>query len=479
MKKIKLISFFVAVLSGGVSYSLLVFLRYILGEDVNFSDQTFALITTVSTVVVFSLFYFRRYGWGFVQRIFNSEIKSLLERKKKILSDEIRSSSINELNKKTGVIEIFPNIEAAIPEICTLIEKSNKVSIFVQLGRDILSGKGLFYPFLKKNASASSIRILHCGKNNPYMSEKRALNRGRGVISKWHHEISSVSEYGRQLTEHLGKKVFETRVHNEGYLWRLFLFDDIGFIQPYIYSSNNSQKAPVFKMSNSEGSVLATFEDFFEFKWEENRPNVRYLQDILKPEEKVAVTALVRFSSLFVFVVPSRYVSTEEILIQAPGGKVNPSENYQTALEREVEEEIGIKIGVVGSGYTAYIHEGAHLWNWRLDDNLAPYCIYRRDVNEANRDSSIEWILLFQCDAHVSDMEKMIPKNELDSIVCLSPEMLTKVVSSENDITVADIGNATDGSKIIGNNKLNPKAAVVPRGMVPVISTSWHPRHET
>jgi 8-oxo-dGTP pyrophosphatase MutT (NUDIX family) len=478
MKKIGLISFFIAVLSSGVSYSLLVLLRYTSGEEIVFSDQAFVLIATVSTVVVFSLFYFRRFGWGLAQRIFSSEIESLLGRQNKLKTDEARLSAQNELNEKTGIIEIFPNIEAAIPEICSLIEKSNKVSIFVQLGRDILSGKGLFYPFLKRNVDASSIRILHCGKNNPYITEKRALNRGRGVISEWHHEISSVDEYGKQLTEHLGKEVFETRVHNEGYLWRLFIFDDIGFIQPYIYSSNNAHKAPVFKMSNSEGSVLATFEDFFEFKWEENRPNVQCLQDILKPEEKIAVTALIRFSSLFVFVIPSRYVSTEEVLIQAPGGKVNPSEDYHTALEREVEEEIGIKIGVIGSGHTAYIHEGAHIGNWRLDDNLAPYCIYRRDTNETNRDNSIEWILLYQCDAHITDMEKITPKSELDSIICLSPEMLTKVVSNENDITVADIIHATDGSKIIGKNKLNPKATIVPRGMVPVISTSWHPRHE-
>lgn len=462
-------SLFVAVLSSAFAYVLLIFIKQYLGEDIPYSEKIYSVI--IVTLVLFILLHFitKIFGWKLIKSIYSKEINEEINQKLKCYYEHLGDN-------QAGLEKSFSNMTEAMSEICQKLRESKNVSIFVQIGRDILSGKGVFYDCLMHNKEAERIRILHCSKNNPYLSEKRASERGRGKISEWHQELTSVDDTGKRISHDYAEGVFEKRFHHEGYLWRIFMFDDCCFVQPYIYESNNSDRAPVYKLLNAKNSVYNTFRDYFEFKWEENKPNIRYVNDLVRDSFPVAVTAILRFDSLYVFVVPKRYIEKGSIYVQAVGGKIEENENFKEALVREIFEEIGAKVKVHNSSYTTYIHEGANLWSWKLQDDPAPYCIYKRDSQDT-RDKRVEWILLYQAELNISNIKELSPDNEADTIVCLSYSLLSKLISGTSPLTVNEINNATDGSRIISNNFYSPDTKLHPRGMVPVIGTSSHPRH--
>lgn len=466
-------AFSIAVLSSAASGAFMIALKFFLSEEVSTSETLYLFLTlAVLTFVVFFSF-IRVFGWRLVRTAYEDEISNVTD----VAFENGKNCQEKVINEITGISEIYPNIDACLGEICDYIESSAKVSIFVQIGRELLSGKGVFYEHLKQNSNAQEIRILHSSKNNPYLSEKRAVERGSGKIGEWHRELTSVEEVGKVLAGSFESDVMETRVHHEGYVWRIFLFDSVCFVQPYIYDSDNAGRSPVFRLEKREHSLFATFAQLFEHKWIENTPDVRFVNDLLHDAFPVAVTTLARFDALYIFVVPERYASESQIEIQAPGGKLDQDENYVAALEREMLEEIGCSIRIHDSSFTTYIHEGAHLWQWNLADQPAPYCIFKRDQGDSTRDSRVEWILLYHTDLLITSIDDLKPASETYAVVCLSAEALGRVVSSPKAPTIGDIEGLSDGSRIISKRKLSNSVRIVPRGMVPVISTIHHPSY--
>lgn len=108
-------------------------------------------------------------------------------------------------------------------------------------------------------------------------------------------------------------------------------------------------------------------------------------------------------------------------------------------------------------------------------DTPAPYILYRRNISNDTKDQRVKWILLFQAELLINSIEELKPKNETNSIICLSREMLMKLSDPIESLTVRDIKNSKDGSCIIPSNAYSENATLHPKGMVSIISMSTFP----
>lgn len=460
MSSYRFFAFLVAVLSSSLSYSILILIKNHLREDIPLSDLIYAGATVFLFIFFGLMVVFKKYGWLFL---------------KKIYQDEIKKESMNKLKEDFHVENVFPNMESCMESVCDRLSSEKNISIFVQIGVDILSRQGKFYECLRKNISPESIRILHSSRQTPYLSSREASSRAKGKLEEWTQDLRSSEQYGKQLENLYDEGVFKSRAHHEGYYWRIFLFDEVCYVQPYVYKSDNSDRAPVFEIKKSESSIYNTFETFFNNKWREYKPNTYYVNDFLKEASPVSVTALIRYDSLYVFSVPKRYASKKEMYVQAVGGKTENNETYKSALIREAEEEINAKIKVYSSSYTTYIYEGGIQLSEKFQDDPAPYIIYKRSISDDTRDKRVTWILLFNAELMIGSLNELTPENETEAIVCLSREMLSKLADPTITLKVRDITNSEDGSKIISRKKYSPNMILKPKGMVNSINIASFP----
>ncbi len=467
MNKSSIYSFLIAVLSSAVAYALLIVSKKYLNDDLQNSDILYSSIAIAIFIFIVLYSFIKAFGWSLAKKIYSEEIYTEGEKIYKIKHQEIMN--------KHNILEVFPSMDHCINEICDKLSTEKNVSIFVQIGREILSGKGIFYECLKKNSSPESIRILHSSVRTPYLSSKQASSRSVGKLEEWRLDLVSSEQSGKQLSNIFNEGVFQSRAHHEGYYWRVFLFDEMCYVQPYIYDSDNSGRAPVFKIKKSDSSVYNTYSNYFEKKWIEYEPNTYYINDFIKESFPVSVTAILKFDSLYIFSIPDRYVRNNNMYIQAVGGKTEGDENYKTALKREVGEEIDASIKIYSSRNTTYIHEGGIQLAEPFHDTPAPYIIYRRDVLEDTRDKRVKWILLYQAELLINSIQELRPKNETRAIICLSQKMLTRLSDPTTSLKLRDIMNAKDGSCLIANKSYSPETVLHPRGMVSVISTSSYP----
>ena len=121
----------------------------------------------------------------------------------------------------------------------------------------------------------ATIKILHSGKNNPYLTKEIANKRG-SHYDEWQVELS----YAKKLVGILNQKSktnIKALQHNEGYYWRMFIFESVAFVQPYLYISNNSEQAPVIKVNKylskderltNQNSLYVLFSKYFDDKWQ-------------------------------------------------------------------------------------------------------------------------------------------------------------------------------------------------------------------
>jgi hypothetical protein len=117
-----------------------------------------------------------------------------------------------------GVARVFPNLPSCEQEILDEISKSRMVRIFLQLGKTVLVGTPNVYEYLEKSIkSGATVKILHAGVRNRYLSRRIALERG----SSYEAWISDIAYATRKL-ENLRKRsvgVVQSRTYNEAYYW--------------------------------------------------------------------------------------------------------------------------------------------------------------------------------------------------------------------------------------------------------------------
>jgi 8-oxo-dGTP pyrophosphatase MutT (NUDIX family) len=320
------------------------------------------------------------------------------------------------------------------------------------MGKSVLSGSAIIYDALERSRDDAEIKILHAGMRNPYLSERIALNR-ESLYREWREDIQYATTVGRRLQSHL-KPRLELREHSEGYVWRLFIFDDKAYVQPYLHPSDNARRAPVLRFdrnqqNNGEGnSLYAMFDAYFDLKWEECAPTPTRLDDMVGAGDATAVAALVQRSGTWVFVIPRRFMELEgdELPFHSIGGKRKPGETWVEALQREAREEVGSGLEIQSCVQTRDITTSAEFEPLQLIDDPQPYCVYKRTktVDPEVLEPEVLWIVGFE--ATLPGTARIAPRSEIAAIVHLSPEMLRR--TARERITYGQIRRARDGSGI-------------------------------
>jgi 8-oxo-dGTP pyrophosphatase MutT (NUDIX family) len=357
-----------------------------------------------------------------------------------------------------GVTRVFPNLPACEQEVLEEISASRTVRIFLQLGKSVLVGTPTIYEYLEKSLkSGSTVRILHAGTTNPYLSKRVAVERD----SSYEEWISDI-EYAKKKLSNLRNRstgVVQSRTHDEAYYWLIFLFDKNAYVQPYIYERNNTKKAPVLKLTvdsddASERSLYRVFDRYFDRKWDESIGSVRKIEDLFYLDEietkSLAVAAVTLWNGMYLFVIPNRYIVDEpaQILFHSVGGKVHDGEKYEDALLREVKEEIDCEAKVSSAGSSLIMTSHSDIGDIFLSDVPAPSHVYKRtrvDIDSEALAQSIVWLLGYRVILNQSSVPQ--PRKEIAAILLLSPKMLRESVARR--VKIKEIVASADGSKLI------------------------------
>jgi len=407
----------------------------------------------------------------------------------------VRAEFDQELLHQTGVSRIFSNFAEAEPEILSQMSVSRNLRVFIQFGRAVLAGATVstsnFYDYLSdaRLEREADVKILHAAIDNPYVTERSALTRG-SHYAEWKADLEyAVQKCDSLATKLAGSRVtFSSRGHKEGFLWRLFLLDDVAYMQPYLHLRKNAARAPVLKfrrtLASSDGTVIQNdnslykvLSDYFDFKWEENRPDETDLADLTRGTFVSAVAALTRFRQTYVFIVPKRYVerTDREVPFHGIGGKRQGNESWVEALQREASEEIGAPLAIQSSSRTRYLTTGAELDSIELKDTPRPYCLYKRiresDPNFA--DSDVLWLVGYEASLVASDY--LGPQSEAAAVVYITGDMLFKSMVSA--VTYRDIKKAPGCNLIVREGvDLGLARRAVPSGIAAIVAAGERPK---
>lgn len=266
---------FVNLLSEAIKY--LVDLAW--GKPLEQSQRT--IIWIVALLIVGSILWFI-FTFMLTDNVIEKIVKFLrpqfISRVRSELESKAREKVTRELEEQTGIVRIFPNFHSCKNDILTDMRASKEVRIFLQLGRTVLHTSSPFSDCLSeiiRNPDVT-VRILHASKQSPYFSKKRAQKRNSDHLS-WETDLDYVVRRVGGFNEQPGSRV-DGRQHNEGAFWRLFIFDEVAYVQPYLYARVNEDYAPVFKLirrmpstkqSSEKKSLYEAFLSYFDNKWDE------------------------------------------------------------------------------------------------------------------------------------------------------------------------------------------------------------------
>jgi 8-oxo-dGTP pyrophosphatase MutT (NUDIX family) len=368
----------------------------------------------------------------------------------------IDPSSFVSLVQGVGLTAIYNGFDDCRNEILRCVRESSHIKIFVQMGKSVLTGAAIIYEALETSRTDADIKILHAGTQNPYLSERVALSRDSNY-REWREDIAYAVRTGSRLQYRLDGRL-ELRMHSEGYVWRLFIFDDDAYMQPYLYASENAHKAPVLKFNrlnlggiegdgnDNPNSLFHMLMTYFDLKWNEFTPQHTRIDDMISQGDGSSVAALVQRGGVWVFVVPKRFLSLpgEELPFHSIGGKRQAGEDWVEALQREATEEIGIELNVKSSAYTRDITTSAEFDPIILSYSPRPYCVYKRtrEIDPEVIEPEVLWIVGFEAD--LPSDAAIAPRSEIAAIVYLSPNMLKR--TARERITYEHIRRAKDGS---------------------------------
>lgn len=198
------------------------------------------------------------------------------------LEETARVELAQELQNSIGLVRIHANFPACEHLVKESIGSSDRIDIFVQIGKTVFADSN-FYDYLRgaNVPGAASMRLLHADADSVFLTEKAAQSRGNDVQS-WRLDLKYSYSKAVSLESAAGKSV-EARQHQEGYLWRLFVFDNVAFAQPYLYDRDNSSLAPVLEfarnhdsankvLSENPRSLYRVFSRYFDLVWDKSAP---------------------------------------------------------------------------------------------------------------------------------------------------------------------------------------------------------------
>jgi hypothetical protein len=169
---------------------------------------------------------------------------------------------------RTGIIRTYKNLEECRVDIQDSFESATDIRLFLQIGRREFGDQepSLFWSLAKEaKKSNKRIRVLRASATSPFLSEARARRRNT-PWEQWQSWIRRLSESLELLRRNYGAMI-EEREHDEPFLWRLFIFDDIAYVSGHEYASDNDQKAAVHKIVKTDESLFAVFDKYFEYLW--------------------------------------------------------------------------------------------------------------------------------------------------------------------------------------------------------------------
>jgi hypothetical protein len=207
------------------------------------------------------------------------EVRAGLEKE---IREKIESCERAQLESLTGIIRIYPNFTNCQKEILEHLKTSGSIRIFIQIGKSVLSGTGEknFYDYLGNVVPPNAtVKILHASAESPYLSKERARERGSDY-DEWIADL----EFAKKKVEILRKRTtkIESRQHKEGYVWRLFIFDEFAYVQAYLSDRHTGETVPVLKLSRflssgerseNPNSLYRAFLRYFDFKWDDYKPD--------------------------------------------------------------------------------------------------------------------------------------------------------------------------------------------------------------
>ena len=466
--------YLISIIAGLSTAGIIYFFQYILGKPLE-KYQLIVIIITLIISIFILLQFLKRKTISYIKEKIRPEVRQEeTERLRPIIENEISEKLKEKYKQLLGLENLFSNFTVCETEILSTLKTSKKVKVFLQIGKTVLSGITNFYDYLEEAIHAeSSIKILHAGLESPYLTQAIAQRRGSNY-DEWVADIEHAIKKVHILSKK-GKGSISARQHKEAYIWRLFIFDNVAYVQPYLYDRKNSNKAPVLKFikyfdNNTiiDNSLYKLFEKYFDTKWEEYRPNQSSLSEIIKDEGKIAVSAIIRMAQFYVFAIPKRYIlsNDKEIPFHGIGGKVGKNENLIDALQREAVEELGCELNIEDSTKTRYVTTGAELKPIQISDKPVPYCIYKRlrksDINFYHQD--ILWLIGWQATLHVK-LDVIKPKREIGALVILTGDMLRRTLYER--LSYNDIKNSSDGSRVIISKsvKFDFNKIAVPSGL--------------
>jgi hypothetical protein len=481
---------FISTVTGLLGMAIYFLIELTTGKKLEAPQKVLILVISITVVFIFLSIIFEAVVKYYIKPQLEKEILQRLARESEI-SSEAQRQVLNqelqeELETKVGITKIFNNFYECENEIIRQLETSKEIRVLLQIGKTVLAGTTSFYDYLadKELDSKKKIKILHADINNPYLSERIAHLRKSDFI-EWRLDL----EHSKQKLESMSARSsgqLEGRSHMEAFFWRIFLFDDYAYVQPYTYDRKNSERAPVLRLARlyenpdinedrvNYNSLYRVFSKYFDIKWDEYLPRVTEIRKLIPKSDRITVATIVRCSEYYVFAIPKRYIgiNDNEIPFHGIGGKINGGENLLEAIIREVKEEIDLDIEIQSSPTTIYYTSGAQLHPVALSDSPRPYCIYKRtrqgDINFL--DTETLWIVGYigRLDETQVKIENLSPHAEVGALVILTADTLIKTLIT--DFTYNDIAKSKDGSRIIHNQKvnLNYSAKAVPAGLATI-----------